>query len=84
MNNAGVMQRYLGPLEWLRREDYYQCCEVNTFGLAEVTRIFLPLVKITKGRIVNTASVAGIMGFPTSSAYVISKFGVVGFTETVR
>jgi NAD(P)-dependent dehydrogenase (short-subunit alcohol dehydrogenase family) len=84
VNNAGIMQRRLGPAEWLRREDYELCCNVNVFGLAEVTRIFLPLVKIAKGRIVNTASVAGILGFPGSAAYCVSKHAVGGFTNTLR
>jgi NAD(P)-dependent dehydrogenase (short-subunit alcohol dehydrogenase family) len=84
VNNAGIMQRRLGPAEWTSREDYQLCCDVNIFGLAEVTRIFLPLLKLTKGRIVNTASVAGRVGFPGSAAYVVSKYGVEGYSETLR
>ncbi len=34
------------------------------------------------GAIVNTASVAGLVGLPTASAYVASKHGVVGITRT--
>ncbi len=34
------------------------------------------------GRIVNTASIAGLIGLPTSSAYVAAKHGVVGLTKT--
>lgn len=34
------------------------------------------------GAIVNTASIAGLVGLPTSSAYVASKHGVIGFTKT--
>eukprot|EP00914_Ancora_sagittata_P018251 GHVO01036073.1.p1 GENE.GHVO01036073.1~~GHVO01036073.1.p1 ORF type:complete len:204 (+),score=10.90 GHVO01036073.1:80-691(+) len=84
VNNAGIMQRRLGPAEWLTRADFELCCDVNVFGMAEVTRVFLPLVKMTKGRIVNTASVAGRMGFPGSAAYVASKFAVEGYCETLR
>jgi NAD(P)-dependent dehydrogenase (short-subunit alcohol dehydrogenase family) len=34
------------------------------------------------GAIVNTASIAGLVGLPTSSGYVASKHGVVGLTRT--
>ena len=34
------------------------------------------------GAIVNTASIAGLIGLPTSSAYVAAKHGVVGLTKT--
>jgi NAD(P)-dependent dehydrogenase (short-subunit alcohol dehydrogenase family) len=34
------------------------------------------------GAIVNTASIAGLVGLPTSSAYVAAKHGVVGLTKT--
>jgi NAD(P)-dependent dehydrogenase (short-subunit alcohol dehydrogenase family) len=34
------------------------------------------------GSIVNTASVAGLVGFPLAPAYVASKFGVVGLSKT--
>ena len=78
------MQRKLGPAEWLIKKDYQDCCDVNLFGLIDVCRIFLPLIKKTKGRIVNTASIVGRMGFPGSAAYVVSKYGVEGFTECLR
>jgi len=34
------------------------------------------------GAIVNTASIAGLVGLPTSSIYVAAKHGVVGLTKT--
>src|SRR5579884_4242608 len=34
------------------------------------------------GAIVNTASIAGLIGLPTSSAYVAAKHGVIGLTKT--
>jgi NAD(P)-dependent dehydrogenase (short-subunit alcohol dehydrogenase family) len=34
------------------------------------------------GRIVNTGSIAGLIGLPTSSAYVAAKHGVLGLTKT--
>jgi NAD(P)-dependent dehydrogenase (short-subunit alcohol dehydrogenase family) len=37
-----------------------------------------------RGHVVNVASLAGILGVPGLAAYAASKFGVVGFTESVR
>ena len=34
------------------------------------------------GAIVNTGSIAGLIGLPTSSAYVAAKHGVIGLTKT--
>ena len=40
-------------------EDYKKMADVNLWGLIEVTKSFLPLVKKAEGRIVNVSSSAG-------------------------
>ena len=84
VNNAGIFNTHSGPTEWLIKQDYKDPCDVNLFGLIDVTRIFLPLIKKKKGRIVNTASVVGRVGFPGAGPYVVSKYGVEGFSECLR
>ena len=49
----------IGPLEWFTMKDYKKMADVNLWGLIEVTKTFLPLVKKAEGRIVNFASIAG-------------------------
>src|SRR5204863_8302980 len=57
----------------------------NVFGLAETTRIFLPVLKQgTKAAIVNISSIAGKRGIPGRSEYSASKFAVQGFSEALR
>ncbi len=42
----------------------------------------IQMLKQGGGTIVNTGSIAGLIGLPTSSAYVAAKHGVLGFTKT--
>ena len=57
---------------------------VNLWGMVSVTKAFLPLLKRTKGRIVNVASSWGRVCVPGVSAYCISKFGVQAFCDSLR
>jgi len=83
LNNAGAMSS-LGLTEWLTADDYRRQCDVNLFGLIDVTMTFLPLIKKTQGRIVNTSSYAGVLSVATIPAYSVSKFGVEAFTNELR
>lgn len=59
--------------------------EVNFFGMINVTKAFLPMVKRKKGRIINISSVAGVSsGYHLSSAYAGSKHAVESFTSALR
>ena len=56
---------------------------VNLKGVWLCMKYELPqMVAQGGGAIVNTASIAGLIGLPTSSAYVAAKHGVVGLTKT--
>mgnify|MGYP001794486738 FL=1 len=57
VNNAGTIQ--LAPIEWQSLKHFKRVAEVNLWGLIDVTKVFLPLVKQAKGRIVNVSSMAG-------------------------
>ncbi|CAH1788686.1 unnamed protein product [Owenia fusiformis] len=83
VNNAGVGGA-TGPADWLILEDYHNVCSVNLFGLIDVTNVFLPLVKKSFGRIVNTASVMGRFSLPGATPYSVSKFGVEAFSDGLR
>ena len=56
---------------------------VNLKGVWLCMKYELPqMIAQGGGSIVNTASIAGLIGLPTSSAYVAAKHGVVGLTKT--
>jgi NADP-dependent 3-hydroxy acid dehydrogenase YdfG len=58
---------------------------INFHGVVNGTRAFLPiLLEQDDGVIVNTSSVFGLVGMPYQSAYCAAKFGVRGFTDSLR
>jgi NAD(P)-dependent dehydrogenase (short-subunit alcohol dehydrogenase family) len=83
-NNAGISGGGRGVLEteW---EVYDRVLGVNLMGVINGTKAFLPhLIASGDGHVVNVSSLNGILAQPTLSAYCASKFGVRGFTETLR
>jgi short-subunit dehydrogenase len=58
--------------------------ELNYFSVAWLTIAALPHLKAARGRIVPVASVAGLTGVPSRSAYCASKHAVIGFFDSLR
>jgi short-subunit dehydrogenase len=58
--------------------------ELNYFSVVWLTLAALPHLKAARGRIVPVASVAGLTGVPSRSAYCASKHAVVGFFDSLR
>ncbi|XP_025093903.1 retinol dehydrogenase 7-like [Pomacea canaliculata] len=82
VNNAGISGP-VAPSEWVSRDGYQACLAVNLFGLIDVTRTFLPLVRRARGRVVNTASTLGRIAI-APSPYCVSKYGVEAFSDCLR
>ena len=75
----------LGPPDWHTIDDYKSVAAVNLYGLIDVTMTFLPLVKMARGRVVNTSSVCGkIAACRNCTPYSVSKYGVEAFTDGLR
>ncbi len=82
-NNAGV---FVGGLLWERPTvDLEFVLGVNVYGILHGIRAFVPrmLAQDSEGHVVNTCSVAGLLGAPFSGPYCISKFAVVAATESL-
>jgi len=86
-NNAGIAGWQVDAggkktAEW-SEEAFDRMIAVNLKGVWLCMRHELPQMQAQgRGAIVNTASIAGLAGLPTSSAYVAAKHGVVGLTKT--
>src|SRR3954468_23501517 len=76
VNNAGI--GIGGPLEGLELDDFRRTLEVNTTGQLAVTKAFLPLLRKSKGRIVNMSSIGGRVAQPFAGPYIASKFALEG------
>ncbi|GFT04203.1 estradiol 17-beta-dehydrogenase 2 [Nephila pilipes] len=82
VNNAGILKGISIELTELR--DFKDCMEVNLFGVIRVTKAFLPLLRRSKGRIVNITSLGGRVAPCHLSAYTVSKFAASGLTDCLR
>ncbi|XP_070565913.1 retinol dehydrogenase 16-like [Ptychodera flava] len=82
VNNAGISGLSC-PYEWLQKEDFQHVLDINILGMIDVTNIFLPLIKQSKGRVVNIASVLGRIASP-GGCYSISKFAVEAYSDGLR
>jgi len=88
VNNAGIAVP--APLIHQSTYDFRHQLEVNLVSVLIVTKAFVPLLGSDRslrgepGRIINISSVGGKRGGPALGAYVASKHGLEGFSETLR
>jgi NAD(P)-dependent dehydrogenase (short-subunit alcohol dehydrogenase family) len=82
INNAGLTVR--AGIEEVSDEHFERVIGVNLWGVIHGTRVFLPLLrKRPEGHIVNISSINGLVPFAKNGPYNVSKYGVLGFTETL-
>jgi NAD(P)-dependent dehydrogenase (short-subunit alcohol dehydrogenase family) len=83
INNAGIMQ--FGPVEHMTYGDYQRAMNVHFWGTQHCTEAVLPYMRRRRcGRIVNIASIGGLVALPHLAPYTASKFAVVGYSDAVR
>lgn len=81
INNAGVLEEGLKPIDKVLDEDMNKIIDTNTKGTMYCMReAAKEMAKSGTGSIVNVASVAGVMGCG-GAAYVASKAAVLGITK---
>lgn len=82
--NAGVGSRGLPAVE-LPMADFEWVLGVNLHGAIRTVQTFLPsLVRAGAGRVVTTASVAGLVPMPLMAPYSAAKAGLIAYSEALR
>lgn len=80
VNNAGI--QHVAPLEDFPPERWDAVLAINLSSAFHTTRLALPAMKSANwGRIINVASVHGLVASVQKSAYVAAKHGIVGLTK---
>ena len=80
VNNAGI--QHVAPVESFPPEKWDSIIAINLSSAFHTTRLALPAMQAAKwGRIINIASVHGLVGSAQKSAYVAAKHGIVGLTK---
>lgn len=80
INNAGIaISDDLARLDLIERH-----LQVNLLGLLSVTQACLPLLRRSRGAIVNHLSLAALAALPMIPAYSISKAGALNLTQSLR
>ena len=83
INNAGYVRG--GDLLDVPEDTLAKTVDVNLTSLLYTTRALLPgMYERNLGHVVNISSAAGILGVPDMAAYSAAKWGVWGFTESMR
>jgi NAD(P)-dependent dehydrogenase (short-subunit alcohol dehydrogenase family) len=80
-NNAGIGGDVFVPLDRYSESTFDEVIAINLKGVFLSMKYELPHILVSKGAIVNMASVAGLVGSRVGSAYGASKHGVVGLTK---
>ncbi len=82
VNNAGI--QHVAPVELFPVDRWDAIIAINLSSAFHTTRLVLPKMKQANwGRIINIASVHGLVASAEKSAYVAAKHGIVGLTKSV-
>lgn len=83
VNNAG--RAMFGHIEEASDANVRTLFETNVFGLMDVTRMVLPIMRKNRsGKIINVTSLAGISATPSLGIYAATKHAVEGYTKALK
>ena len=83
VNNAGVT--FYGPTTTMTAQQWDWLLGINLLAPIQFTRELLPILLLRpEAHILNVASIGGLVAGPRLTAYFTSKFGLVGFSESLR
>lgn len=83
VNNAGIV--FSKPFLETPDDHISKTIDVDLKAIFWTMKAFLPrMLELNAGHIINVSSASGFIGVPRMPAYVASKWGVIGLTESVR
>lgn len=82
VNNAGIAAR--APFDYMPFHQIDDLVHTNLLGPMYVTQTVLPLLKQSRGRVINIGSLAGERAAGMGSVYSATKFGLRGWSEGLR
>lgn len=82
VNNAGIV--IPGYVDFLDVDDFRRVMEVNFFAPVSITKFCLPLLKQSRGRVINISSSCGLVALAANAPYNCSKFALRAFNDTLR
>lgn len=82
VNNAGFSRA--GAIEDLSPDVFREVLEVNLFGPLQLTRLLLPELRATQGRIAIVGSGEGFLATPLNSAYCMAKHALEALSASLR
>lgn len=82
INNAGIAVG--GPVEAIAIEDWRRQFDINVFGAIALTQACLPMLRQSKGRILNISSISGRIAPPFMAPYAASKFALEAVSDSLR
>jgi NAD(P)-dependent dehydrogenase (short-subunit alcohol dehydrogenase family) len=83
VNNAGIIGP-TAPVTEVKREDWDETIAVNLTGAFLCAKAVLPhMAERRSGKIINISSMAGHKGYPLRGPYAVSKWGMIGLSQTL-
>ena len=82
VNNAGLT--YYGRTIQMTGDNWNRLLQVNLHAPIHLTRALMPSLLRREGHVLNVASILGLVGLARVAAYSTTKFGLVGFSESLR
>jgi len=82
VNNAGVLLGF--ETEVTSMKTFKRVMDVNFLGMVALTKKVLPLIRKSRGRVINIASILGRYASRGFDAYIASKFAVIGWSDCLR
>lgn len=82
VNNAGIL--YMDLLATMPITQVRQLCETNILGVVQLSQAIIPYLIGSKGRIINISSDSGLVTFPYTIAYSMTKYAIEAMSDGLR